>query len=252
MKSLIQKGAKELGFCKVGVTTAEAVDEYGHLADAVDSGRIAKMQWLARDVERRCDPKSLLPDAKSVICLAYPYTNDGIDKTGEELEVWQKLRRARYARGVDYHKFLMNKLSELWSTIDGSASGARSKFCVDTSPILEKALACRAGIGWIGKNTILLNENFGSWFLLGEIITDIEIVPDKPVADRCGDCRACLEACPTKAILEPYALDCNRCISYLTTVSKDEIPEELRGFVPEGTYGCDICQEICPYNARRT
>ena len=159
-------------------------------------------------------------------------------------------RTARYARGEDYHVFMMGKLKDLVDEIHKRQPNAKAKLCVDTSPVLEKALAARAGIGWIGKNSILINEKFGSWFILGEIITDLEIEPDEPSVNRCGDCSACIDACPTTALIEPKVLDSRRCISYLTLEHRGPLPEEMKTFVSEGQYGCDVCQEVCPFNKK--
>jgi len=262
MREIIKNRALELGFCAVGVTSADPVEEISGLEGAISSGRIAGMSWLARNPAMRCDPKSLLKSAKSVICLAYPYGENGVvaadDEQGgvpsglredESGNPFQKV--ARFARGVEYHAFIRKKLEEITAEIEKRNPGADFKICVDTSPILEKALAARAGIGWIGKNTLLINERFGSWILLGEIMTDIEIPTDHPVADLCGECDLCIRSCPTFALLEPRRLDARNCLSYLS------IEREVRagGWFSEllkGRYGCDLCQELCPYNSRKS
>jgi len=262
MKEIIKKKALELGFCAVGVTSAEPVEEMSGLEGAISSGRIAGMGWLGRNPSDRCDPKSLLPSAKSVICLAYPYGENGIacsdDSSDEssrssEGEKSKKAFRniARFARGREYHDFIRGKLGELSAEIAKGCPDANFKLCIDTSPILEKALAARAGIGWVGKNTLLINEKFGSWILLGEILTDIELSTDPPVADLCGDCDLCIGSCPTSALLAPRTLDARRCLSYLTIESKGEIPSQYAALA-EGRYGCDICQDICPYNLQKS
>lgn len=245
MKSFILKCAAELGFCAAGVTTADAVCGIEHLNDAIEGGRIASMKWLARNPKARCDPKSLFADARSVICLAFPYGEKGFGPSNSDL---QDSKRARFARGEDYHGFVLEGMEELWRRVKKRAPDARAKFCVDMSPILEKALAERAGLGWIGKHTILVNENLGSWFVLCEIMTDLGIEPDLPCSDMCGGCRACIDACPTGAIAAPRALDSRRCISYLTIEHKGDLPGEFCGLIAKGQYGCDICQEVCPYN----
>ncbi|MBU0727639.1 tRNA epoxyqueuosine(34) reductase QueG, partial [Patescibacteria group bacterium] len=159
--------------------------------------------------------------------------------------------KARFARGQDYHEVVREKLEELWNNIKQHALEARAKFCVDTSPILEKALAARAGIGWIGKHTILLNEKIGSWFVLGEIITDLEIESDEPAKDLCADCDLCINACPTNALKASRTLDANLCVSYLTIEHKGEVPSHMRKHVSQDTYGCDLCQQACPYNVNK-
>ncbi|MBT3181266.1 MAG: tRNA epoxyqueuosine(34) reductase QueG [Deltaproteobacteria bacterium] len=248
MKKEIIEKASELGFAAIGFTTAEPTDEVRNLNEAIISGRTAQMKWLARNPTARCDPRSLLPEAKSVICVALPYGEDGINSLNSSPEV--EKGRARFARGDDYHSVVHEKLKQLWSFIEGLQPEGKSKICVDTSPIMEKALAVRAGLGWIGKNTILINEDLGSWLLLGEIITDLIVEPDTAVDEKCGDCEKCVKACPTGALLSPKMLDSRRCISYLTIESKVELPKEFERYVSDGQYGCDICQEVCPFNCR--
>lgn len=248
------KTAFELGFAAIGITTAEPMDEENHLINAIASGRIAGMNYLARNPTARCDPHTLLPDAKSVICCAAAYGEEGFLRDSSLRPAMRgfiddkRNVRARYARGEDYHEFILSKLKLLWDKIKTRAPDARSKFCVDTNPLMEKALAQRAGIGWIGKHTIVVNKKFGSWFMLGEIITDIELKPDAMAQNRCGKCDACIEACPTGALAAPHSLDAGRCISYLTTELEGGMPEDMRRFVPPGTFGCDRCQEACPFN----
>jgi len=224
------------------------VDAKACLKGAIDAGRIAEMKWLAREPAARCDPRSPLPRAKSVICCALGYGDTGF--TNHESRVASHEDRARFARGRDYHDAVREKLRELWESMENLIPGARAKICVDTSPILEKALAQRAGLGWIGKHTVLVSSILGSWFVLGEIITDMEIEPDAPHEDLCGECTRCLDACPTGAIVSPRTLDARRCISYLT------IEAPRTGSANHGSrvtshgysYGCDVCQEACPYN----
>ena len=246
MKDVIKNAAATLGFSAVGITTAEPVASLDSLRSAIAEGRIASMHWLARDPKARCDPTSLLPGARSVICLAFPYGKNGIQSLGAHPN--DDTGRARFARGADYHVVVRRKLARLWEAILWREPKAKARFCVDTSPILEKALAARAGLGWIGKHTVLINKQLGSWFVLGEIITDLELEADEDHKDLCGDCRACLDACPTKALIAPGVLDSRRCISYLTIEHQGSLPDEMRPFVAGGTYGCDICQEACPYN----
>ena len=238
MKDFIRQLATEIGFAAAGFTSADPADDVAHLAAAAREGRIASMRWLARDPARRCDPRALLPGARSVVCCALAYGEEGIAGGVGRRGVGV----ARFARGAEYHEVVRAKLGALWAAIAARAPGAQAKCCVDTSPILEKALAERAGLGWIGKHTVLVNEALGSWFVLGEIITDLAIEPDAPAADRCGNCCRCLEACPTRALAAPRLLDARKCVSYLTI--------ENRPSGPGGAYGCDACLEACPYNAR--
>ena len=249
MKKTIKKIGDDLGFARVGITTASPVDGVDYIEDSVSSGRNASMGWLSRSPEKRVDPSCLLEGAKSVICCALSYDDAGID--GDMGRVDKK--RARFARGRDYHEVVKERLKLFWNEIKNKYPEAKAKLCVDTSPILEKALAARAGIGWIGKHTILINEELGSWFVLGEIITNIEIEPDLPARNKCGDCTACIDACPTSAILFPNVLDARLCISYLTIeeprISSKNPNHQSLITDHKYSYGCDICQEVCPYNS---
>lgn len=202
------------------------------------------MKWLARNPEDRCNPASLLPGAASVICLALRYGENGIDNTNGPADG----RRARFARGRDYHAAVRERLERLADFILRERPDVRARICVDTSPILEKALAERAGLGMVGRHTILVNREIGSWFVLGLVITDMELKPDAPARDRCGDCLLCVKSCPTGALTAPRRLDARRCISYLTIEVKDNSPERKGAIILEGAYGCDICQEVCPLN----
>lgn len=269
IKDVIKQEASCLGFAVVGITTASPVDHLAYLEEAVSAGRIGQMSWLARTPATRCDPRSLLPGAKSVICCAMAYGDDGIDTTsagigqggpvspqGSSLHLSKEDggRIARFARGQDYHEVIRKRLEVLLDVIHERHPDARAEICVDTKPVLEKAIAARAGVGWIGKNTVLLNER-GSWFVLGEIIIDFEIESDAPAKDNCGSCTACIDACPNGALIAPYRLDARRCISYLTIEANRRCPGVAglgsRVSDPGSAYGCDLCQEACPYNTRR-
>lgn len=249
LKEFIKSRALDLGFSAAGVTTAEPVDCAGFLGEASRSGRIASMRWLARDAAGRCDPGSLLAGARSVICCALGYGEGGITKFSGSTPPRPSPYKgegvtARFARGEEYHEVVRAKLEELWGFVAGLRPAAKAKICVDTSPILEKALAERAGLGWIGKNTLLVNERLGSFFVLGEIITDLAVEPDVPREGSCGECRLCMDACPTSALIAPRVMDSRLCLSYLTI-------EAPRGAGSRGAstgHGCDICQEACPYN----
>lgn len=245
LKDSVKEMAHELGFAAVGVTTSAPVDELEHLTRYIGDGRNASMGWLARNPSGRCDPGSLLPGARSVICCALAYGERGFEPFDEDR---QNPNRARYSRGANYHDAILAKLVELWSAIERDHLRAKAKMCVDTSPILEKTLAQRAGIGWIGKHTILVNEKLGSWFMLGEIITDLDMEPDSAAKNRCGSCDACVKACPTKALIAPNTLDARRCISFCTTELKGEPSADVLKYISDDTFGCDICQEACPYN----
>lgn len=236
-KYIVNVALKE-GFAACGVTDAGPCEGAPFLKEAESEGRFGAMKWLARNIEGRADPKSLLEGAESVICCALKYDDSGSGS------------RARFARGEDYHEIVREKLASLWRKILKMHPRAKSKLCVDTSPVLEKGLAQRAGIGWIGKHTVLLNKELGSWFVLGEIITDLKIGCNIPAKNMCGECRACVDSCPTRAIVAPHKLDARRCISYLTIEHKGAIDKKFEILIDKNTYGCDICQEACPHNGR--
>lgn len=236
MKQFIKDLAIDAGFSLCCVTTADPVDEIVYLKNWIESGYHSKMKWFERNPADRADPRKLLPSAKSVVCCGLAYGDLGLVPSPLRLAT---VNRARFARGEDYHIVIKGMLEKMWKEVIKKYPNADAKFCVDTSPIMEKALARRAGLGWIGKNTILINEKFGPWILLGEIITDLEIEPDLPVEDRCGDCNKCLSVCPTNALLKPFLLDSSKCISYLTIEQRNN---------PSSKYGCDICLESCPFS----
>lgn len=253
MKDLIRNASLEAGFFVVGISSVEPSTELTHLQQWLSEDYNGTMKWIARDPRARCDPKTLLPEAKSVICFGLLYGENGITDKIPPLPPLQKggwgdLNKARFARGLDYHEVVSEKLEQVWAAIKKHVPNARHKICVDTSPILEKALAVRAGLGWQGKHAIVIHPDHGSFFVLGEIITDIEMEPDSPVSNRCGDCKKCINACPTKAIVEPNIIDARRCLSYLTIEHKGVVPDEFQKYLKPNQCGCDICQEVCPFN----
>ena len=269
----IKDWARRLGFDLAGVAPAQPPPQAEKLREYLAQGFHGDMSFLTRNVEKRLDPRRLLADARSIICLALNYfslsppakepaaektgtadkENQGI-KTDQGIETdqgngpfWGRL--ARYAWGRDYHQVLKERMRRLAGKIRTAAGSDIILRCfVDTAPLLEKAHAARAGLGWIGKNTLLLNEQFGSWLVLGEIVTDLELEYDQPVDDRCGDCTRCLQACPTAALGEPRVMDARRCISYLTSESGAEIPAQLAAKTGDWLLGCDLCQQVCPFN----
>lgn len=245
----IKDKAKELGFDLVGISPVDSFPENQFYKQWLNKGFSGEMKYLERNSEKREDLNNVLPGAKSVISCAmnyntdYPYSVVKSDKS----KGWI----SRYAWGEDYHDTILDKLNTLMSYLSSEFSEEiKSKIYVDTGPVLERAYGKYAGVGWVGKNTCLINQEIGSWIFLGEIITDIELEYDTPVPDRCGTCTKCIDACPTDAILEPYVLDSRLCISYLTIELKDKIPNELREGVQNNIYGCDICQDVCPWNKR--
>jgi epoxyqueuosine reductase len=244
LTALIRRRAGDLGFQGCEMARAEPI-EGEELREWLLRGYHGTMSYLARNTEKRLDPRLILPGARSVICLALVYRQPESTPTrtkGQGLI-------SKYARGVDYHELMRERLEELAGYIQELEPEAQAKIYVDTGPVLEKAWAVRAGLGWQGKNTNILNRRLGSWFFLGEILLDKELDYGEPVADHCGSCTRCIDACPTQA-LEPYLLDGRRCISYLTIEHREDIAPELR--VPTGNliYGCDICQDVCPWNRK--
>jgi epoxyqueuosine reductase len=233
----IKKRATALGLDACGITTTDPSRHAAFYRDWAARGEAGEMAWLARDPDRRSDPRVVLPGARSIIVVGLNYWQPAPGGRG---------RIARYALGDDYHDVLIEKLRALSEEI--IAQGALAKIYVDTGPVLEKPLAQRAGLGWQGKNTMLIHPKLGPWLLLGEIITTLELEPDEPERDHCGSCSRCLDACPTRAITAPYQLDARRCIAYLTIELKGSIPEELRPLIGDRVYGCDECLDVCPWN----
>ncbi|MGB8818455.1 MAG: tRNA epoxyqueuosine(34) reductase QueG [Rhizobiaceae bacterium] len=246
LRQMIDREALRLGFDAVGVASAVITEDRAlRLAQFVDNGWHGDMGWMAETLARRADPQVLWPAAKSVIMLAMNYGQDG-----DALENISKPDRANisvYARNRDYHSVVKGKLKELRDKL-ASASGKDAKVFVDTAPVMEKPLAAQAGLGWQGKHTNLVSRAHGSWFFLGAIFTEAELLPDMAETDHCGTCRACLDACPTNAFPAPYQLDARRCISYLTIEHNRPIPHDLRKAIGNRIYGCDDCLASCPWN----
>jgi len=240
----IKDKANELGFPLVGVTTAEPPEHLNFFLSWLESGYNASMDWIGteRSLERRSDPHNILPECKSILVLGSPYPAPRGNVKGGNI--------ASYALNQDYHIILEERLKELMSSIEKFVGkDIPNRWYVDTGPVLEKELAMRAGLGWIGKNTSLINREHGSYFFLSEILLDLELITDPPITDSlCGTCTRCLDTCPTGALKEPYILNANRCISYLTIEHREEIPTELRPRMGDWIFGCDICQIVCPWN----
>ena len=238
---LAKAQAYGLGFDLVGVAALGPAETAAAFEAWVARGYAGDMHYLARGAERRRDTRLPVPGATTAIVVGMSY--GGREPPGPV---------ARYARGDDYHDVMLARLRELHDWIaERAGREVRSKAYVDTGPILERDLARRAGLGWFGKNTMLVNPHLGSFFFLGALLVDIELAPDEPFeADRCGTCTRCLDACPTDAFVGPRALDATRCISYLTIELRGAIPKELREQVGDRLYGCDVCQDVCPWNVR--
>lgn len=241
----VKARAIELGFDRVAIGPADP-PEHGHAFEAwLAAGYAGTMEYIARGRAKRMDLQRVLPGARSVIALALNYYQ------GEASEARGWAPVARYAWGRDYHEVMTPRLEKLLAFLqEVGAPEVRGKIYVDTGPVLERDLAARAGLGWIGKNTNLLHPQLGSFFFIGVILTTAELEFDTPLPDRCGTCRACLDVCPTQAFMAPYVLDARRCISYLTIENKGPISEELREGIGEWIFGCDLCQTVCPWNLK--
>jgi epoxyqueuosine reductase len=244
----IKQRARSLGFDLVGIAAADASRYRDYLRQWLDDGQAGTMQWLATRFDERADPRVYLQGAQSVICVAINYHVKLDELPAEERK--HHGRVARYALGEDYHEHLKRRLYALADWLRSAVPEAQTRVCVDTAPVMEKDLAARAGVGWLGKNCCTINPSIGSWLLLGEIITTLDLPHDEPAVDRCGTCTRCIDACPTGAITAPYQLDARRCISYLTIEHRGEIEPTLQQQLGEWLYGCDICQDVCPWNSR--
>ncbi len=252
LTQVVKQQAYCLGFALVGVTTPEPPLHLEVYTRWLEAGRQGTMAYLAepRARQRRADPRLVLPECRSILVLGMPYAaQPGTLAPPAELH---RGRVAGYARGTDYHEALPARMKALMTWLEAETSQAiLYREYTDTGPLLERELAQRAGLGWIGKNTCLISPLQGSYFLLAEILLDLELEPDAPfTADRCGNCHRCLDACPTQCILPDRTLDARRCISYLTIENKAAIPPELRSQVGDWVFGCDICQQVCPWNRR--
>ncbi|GAA5505628.1 tRNA epoxyqueuosine(34) reductase QueG [Novipirellula caenicola] len=241
--------AAELGFIAVGVAPAIQSHGFSNLARWIEAGYAGEMDYIANRLDAYKHPSGVLDGCRSVIALAYPYdaapTQSVAPGTG---------RVARYAwQGVDYHDVIHPKLKQLVAAIRKSFPDAAARGVIDTAPIMEREIAQLAGLGWQGKNTLLLNKQLGSYFFLACVLTDVDFPPDTPhESSHCGTCTACLDACPTDAFPRPGVLDATRCISYLTIESRSEIAEDLRESLGDWAFGCDVCQEVCPWNRKPT
>ena len=263
--------AAAVGFDRVGITHAGPVQNVAHYRVWLAAGHAGTMGYLGRNVEIRAEPARLLPGARSIICVALTYHRpDTVEQpsrgrqparpgapslaqqgVGDGSPALPTGRVAQYARGRDYHLVMRGMLRELVERLRQDLNEPfEARVCVDTAPLLERELARAAGLGWIGKNTCLFHERLGSYLFLGEVLTTLELEPDSPVPDRCGTCTRCLDACPTKAFPAPYQLDASRCISYFTIEHRGEVLAEFHGGIGDWVFGCDICQQVCPFNAK--
>jgi epoxyqueuosine reductase len=237
LKRNIQLWSKELGFAAVGITGTDISSEKSRFLFYLENHFNGEMNYLQKNLEKRLLPENLFPPVKSIISC---YINYSPLKKDHFI--------SSYAVRSDYHKVIKKQLKKLAHKIENSIGKFNYRIFCGSAPVLEKALAKNAGLGWIGKNTLLINSSAGSFLFLGEIYTDLNLPYDYPVKDRCGNCQKCINACPTKALVAPYILDARKCISYLTIEHKTKIPEEIRKKISNQIFGCDICQKVCPWN----
>ena len=238
----------ELGFDEVGISNTELSEHEAHLDRWLAAGHHGAMNYMAKHGTKRSRPQELIEGTISVISVRIDYAPDNIDTSESVLNQKDTAYISRYALGRDYHKVLRKKLQKLAQRISQQAGSFGYRVFTDSAPVLEKALAEKAGLGWIGKHSNLINSKTGSWFFIGEIYTDLPLNTDSTASNHCGSCQRCIDLCPTKAIIAPYQVDARRCISYLTIELRDSIPVEFREPMGNRIYGCDDCQLVCPWN----
>lgn len=246
--SLIRQKALQLGFDACGFAKAEQLQtEAQKLEQWLTEDRQGSMDWMSNNFEKRVDPTLLVPGSKTVVSLLVSYHHPSHN---EQIGIVDKPLIAKYAQGRDYHKVLKKNLKELFNFTSDLVGGIDGRFFVDSAPVLDKAWAVKAGLGWVGKNSNILNKHLGSWFFIAEMIIDLELLYDSHTTDHCGTCTACINACPTDAIYEPYKVDATKCISYLTIEHKGEIDKKYHTDIKNWVFGCDICQDVCPWNSK--
>ena len=240
---IVKDIAQQLGFMACGISKATFLEEEApRLESWLNQNHQGQMGYMARNFDKRLDPTKLVPGAKSVVSLLFNYFPEDVPKDASAPKI------ARYAYGVDYHHVIKDKLFEFMRHIQEKIGEVGGRVFVDSAPVLEKAWAAKSGLGWVGKNTNLIRKQNGSYFFIAELILDIVLAADGAVTDHCGSCTACLDACPTDAFVAPYKLDASKCISYFTIELKDAIPNDVKGQFDNWAFGCDICQEVCPWN----
>ena len=248
LRRLLDEWSAELGFAQLGVTDTDLGEHEAHLQRWLAQGRHGQMHYMERHGTRRSRPAELVPGTIRVISVRMNYLDQAATPAMDLLEQPETALISRYALGRDYHKVLRKRLQRLANRLEDEIGPFGYRVLVDSAPVLEKALAEKAGLGWIGKHSNLLNKDAGSWFFLGEIYTDLPLPIDTPSTNHCGSCTRCLDLCPTRAIVAPYQVDARRCISYLTIELREAIPEELRPLMGNRIFGCDDCQAVCPWN----
>ncbi|MAN27426.1 MULTISPECIES: tRNA epoxyqueuosine(34) reductase QueG [Mesonia] len=239
---LIKEEALQLGFMSCGISRAEFLEEEApRLEQWLNENRNGEMSYMENHFDKRLNPSLLVPGAKSVVSLLLNYYPN-------EFQREDSYKVSKYAYGRDYHFVIKDKLKSLLHFINEEIGEVHGRAFVDSAPVLDKAWAAKSGLGWVGKNSNLLSKKVGSFFFIAELIIDLELEYDTPVTDHCGSCTACIDACPTDAIYEPYKVDGSKCISYYTIELKDSIPESEKGKFEDWMFGCDICQDVCPWN----
>ncbi|MCU0416314.1 MAG: tRNA epoxyqueuosine(34) reductase QueG [Cytophagaceae bacterium] len=239
----IKQWASDIGFDFCGISTAAFLSEEApRLETWLRNGHQGQMTWMENHFDKRLDPRKLVEGAKSVISVLLNYTPDDTSLSEGPIKI------SRYAYGKDYHFVLKDKLRTLLERIQTQIGEVNGRVFVDSAPVMDKVWAAKSGLGWVGKHSNLLTKQNGSYFFIGEIILDLELYPDGQMKDYCGTCTRCIDACPTQAITEPYVVDGSKCISYLTIELKDAIPKEFKPQMEGWAFGCDICQEVCPWN----
>ncbi len=244
----IRNYALSIGFDACGFAQARELSEDARrLEQWLKEDRHGTMDWMGRNFEKRIDPTVLVPGAKTVVSLLASYHHPSHNN---QIGILDKPLIAKYAQGRDYHKVLKKKLQKLFNYTADLVGGLEGRVFVDSAPVLDKAWAVQAGLGWVGKNSNILNKNIGSWFFIADMIIDLKLEYDSPTTDHCGTCTRCIEACPTDAIYEPYKVDAIKCISYLTIEHKGEIDKKYQTDIQNWVFGCDICQDVCPWNSK--
>ena len=239
----IKTEAKRLGFLSCGISKAEFLEEEApRLESWLHQNKHGKMHYMENHFDKRLDPTLLVEGSKSVISLTYNYYIDKLQQDPNAPKI------SKYAYGLDYHYVIKDKLNQLLEFIKEKIGDVHGRAFVDSAPIMEKAWAKKSGLGWIGKNSNLITQKVGSFYFISELIVDLDLEVDYAVTDHCGSCTACIDACPTEAITEPFQVDGSKCISYFTIELKDNIPNEMKGKLDHWAFGCDVCQDVCPWN----
>jgi len=241
--TIIKNSARQLGFLSCGISKADFLEAEAPKLEAwLRGGHHGTMSYMERNFDKRLDPRRLVPGAKSIVSLLYNYHSDQKQKDPEAPKI------STYAYGTDYHLVIKNKLKAFMDILHREIGEVNGRVFVDSAPVMDKAWAAKSGLGWIGKNTNLISKKVGSFFFIAELILDLDLEYDTPVTDHCGSCTACIDACPTEALIQPYQIDGSKCISYLTIELKEAIPNEFQGKMDNWAFGCDVCQTVCPWN----